>query len=103
MDNLSGDLRQVVLETIKSSLKLLILRPTRDGASIANDITSIANDILTSVKGGRAVIMGRKSLTPVRPSGLMEGDFGHRFLLLHRDLFHREMNRLFDEVFHDQA
>ena len=103
MDNLFGDLRQVVLETTKSGRKLLILLPAQDGTSIANELTSIANDILTFVKGGRAIIMARKSLTPVRPSGLMERDFGHLVLLLHRDLFHREMNRVFDEVFHDQA
>jgi HSP20 family protein len=40
--------------------------------------------------------MVRDSLSPVRSNGLVERDFGHPFLSLHR-----EMNRLFD-MFHDR-
>jgi HSP20 family protein len=44
----------------------------------------------------RLKVMVPDSLSPVRSNGLVERDFGHPFLSLHR-----EMNRLFD-VFHDR-
>jgi hypothetical protein len=44
MDNLSGDLRQIVYDTAKSNLKLLILLPAPDATPIANQIAASAKD-----------------------------------------------------------
>jgi hypothetical protein len=87
-DSLSGRLGQTVRDATKSNLKLLKLLYARDG-------TSVANAISTSVVE-RLKVMVRDSLSPVRSNGLVERDFGHPFLSLHR-----EMVRLFD-MFHDR-
>jgi HSP20 family protein len=42
--------------------------------------------------------MVRNSLVPVHSGGFLERDFGRPFLSLHR-----EMNRLFDDVFHGRS